>query len=635
MSLFKNLFRKNQPRGNKPAPLPPKRDNPVDPSKDPNLIQVFDAYGREMFITKDEWRKNVLPGIVKKNWNDPEQLYGVIFSSLHDGFRADVMDAARQLYQIDPQPARGACVWGVVLMEAGRLDEAEKIFRDFITEHGEDSVILTNLAKVYSKRKDAVKAEKILWHSLELDPNQDNGMDWYCAIHRDRGGEEAGQAALRRIAVLPRSWRAQLWLARHALQARRLEEALAMYQECLARVAKPVPTDLLMQMSGDLGNAGHLPELLSLTEPHFDVHAHGLQVGNNLIKAHLDLGQIDAARRILNQLYTLNRMDWKQNLSFWDTQIAKARVASIPVEQNALKISMLTNEGPVWLKSSSPAAGLFPVKSSDALVIAFLGCTAEMASKEQSVKRQMADTPGRLSRAVPLFLAEQVSFGSRARVQTLVPWILNEGGGFVLSGVAWKDEEAADHSRQGQTKSDYVVTTHLKTQAEPWTVELRLIRSIDGQCLGTLNTSFPSAKPQDAIPDLARQLLTLLAQQAKVEPQPVPASYQVPTSEQFPLYLLRLEQLLTIRCGSMDGLSPGFLSGEREIVDGNLQLCLAYPNNVSTRILFAQTLLAMKKIRPDILLEFKEKIALLQKEKPLSEPAHGVVQRMLNEVSAA
>jgi hypothetical protein len=43
----------------------------------------------------------------------------------------------------------------------------------------------------------------------------------------------------------------------------------------------------------------------------------------------------------------------------------------------------------------------------------------------------------------------------------------------------------------------------------------------------------------------------------------------------------------------------------------------------------------MKKVRPEILPEFKDKLALLQKEKPLSEPAHGVVQRILNEVLAA
>jgi hypothetical protein len=85
----------------------------------------------------------------------------------------------------------------------------------------------------------------------------------------------------------------------------------------------------------------------------------------------------------------------------------------------------------------------------------------------------------------------------------------------------------------------------------------------------------------------------------------------------------------------MDGVQPNFISGAREIIDGNIQQCLNCPQNVPARLLLAQTLLAMKKVRPEILPEFKEKVALLQKEKPLPEPAHGVVQRILNEVLAA
>jgi len=43
---------------------------------------------------------------------------------------------------------------------------------------------------------------------------------------------------------------------------------------------------------------------------------------------------------------------------------------------------------------------------------------------------------------------------------------------------------------------------------------------------------------------------------------------------------------------------------------------------------FAQTLLAMKRVRPDILPEFKERLSLLQKEHPLTEPALSVIQRL-------
>ncbi len=639
MSFFGNLFgKKPEPKKEAPArpftpaKLPPIKSSPVDPANDPNMIRVFDAYGREMFIAKEEWRKSVLPGSIKSNWNKPDELYGIIFNSLNDGFRSDVVAAAEQLYRIDSQPERGTCVWGIVLMEEGRLDEAEGVLRGFISKHGESGTVLTNLAKVFSKRGDNSKSEEMLWHGLEVDPNQDNGMGWYFAIYRERGGEEAGQEALRRISSLPNSWRAQLWLARTALQSKNLDQALSYYREGLSRVGKDVPTDLLMQMSGDLGNHAHLPELLQLAEPHFVVQTHGIQVGNNLIKAHLDLGQIEAARRILNQLYALKRPDWNQNLSFWDTEIAKARLENKTVSQpEQLKMAMLTIEGPVWLKPSSPASELFPAKPADGLSVCFLGSSAEVASNSKRIQHQLSDAPGRMSRALPLFMAEQVEFNSNARVQTLIPWIAEEVGGFALCGVAWDNQEAANYARQGQIKSDYVVITHLKVQTEPWNVELRLVRTIDGKLLGSLTAAFPSAKPEAAIPELAKKLLGLLVEQAEVERQAPLPIYDVPHDQHFPYYLLRLEQLLAVRCSAMDGVRANFLSGEREIIDGNLQLCLAWPQNVGTRLLLIQTVSTMKKVRTDILAEFKDKLNLLQKEKPLPEPANSLVQRMLNE----
>jgi len=73
-------------------------------------------------------------------------------------------------------------------MEEERLDDAEKVFRNYIALHGEDGTILTNLAKIFSRRKDDALAEQTLWHALEVDPNQSNGLDWYGGIHGERGG---------------------------------------------------------------------------------------------------------------------------------------------------------------------------------------------------------------------------------------------------------------------------------------------------------------------------------------------------------------------------------------------------------------------------------------------------------------
>src|SRR5262249_38948164 len=196
------------------------------------------------------------------------------------------------------------------------------------------------------------------------------------------------------------------------------------------------------------------------------------------------------------------------------------------------------------------------------------------------IQHQLSNAPGRMSRALPLFLAERIDFTSNARVQTLVPWIAEEVGGFVLCRVPWNDQDAASHARQGDHKSDYVVIVHLKTQSEPWKVELRLVRTIDGKLLGNLTASFPSAKPEIAILKLARNLVDLVVEQTEIERLPPPAVFEIPIDQNFPYYLLRLEQLLAVRCAAMDGIRDKFLSGEREIIDGNIQLCLAWPGHV-------------------------------------------------------
>ena len=595
------------------------------------MMKVWDAYGRVGEIPREEWRTKVLPVNFQNAWNNADQLSSLINNALNDGFVPDCLEPARQLHRIDSNAQRGTTYLAVILIQLKAFDEAEKVITSTLQKHGDDGVLLTNLAKAQSGKGDEALAERTLWRALEIDPNLDNGLMWYSAIHRERGGENAGQEAFRRVAALPGSWRAQLWLARAALGARQPDQALALYRESLSKVGKPVPTDLLQQISGDLGNAGYLPEILQIVAPHFDPAAHGIQVGNNLIKANLDLGQFAAARRVLDQLYAQKRPDWEQLLSYWDTELTKARISLGTNEDKPPQVSLLTIAGPIWLKPESPAAKLFPTKSEESIVIGFLGCTSEIATNSKRIQHQMSDTPGRLSRAIPLFLAEQIQFGNTARPQTFIPWISGETPGFVLSGGAWSDEEAANHTRQGEIKCDYVVTIHLKPIPEPWTAELRLIRTIDAKCLGTLSGSFLSAKPEERIPALAQQLLSLLGEQAEVESVPCAPLYHFPPGPHFAYYLLRLEQLLAVRCGSMDGVSATFLSGEREIIGGNLQLCLDLPQNAAVRILLAQTLLAMKKARPEVISEFKDKVALLQKEYPLSEPAHATVQQIIGE----
>jgi Flp pilus assembly protein TadD len=627
--------RQSSPAPSKPVQTPPGKD-PAGISKDPELIPVYDNYGRRFMMSREKWRADILPQLIEQHWNNADKLATTVWESVKHGFLPQALTFAERVHQLEPASARGASTYGQALIQNNRVNDAEALIRLQIEKHGENAILLVELARICVLRKEKEKIEAILWRALELDPNNEFGMNLYKSVHNEKGGASALLASMQRIAALPGSWRAQLWFAKRALRDRQLETALFLYRQSLDRVGKPAPWDLLSKMSEDLVNAGHLLETIQLIEPHYDLRAHGFIVGKNLIKAHFDLGQMDAAGRMVQLLYTLNRADWKADLVQWEREIAKANAeCSLPTSQeDSSKIVLITGEGPVWLKSSSPAAELFPAKIPDGLVIAFLGSSADFDDMA-GVDHVLRDSVGHFSRVLPLFLAEQVEFHSQAQVLTFLPWSKSETGAFVLYSAARRDETMVNDLGEHPIKSDYLVSTFLKTRTEPWSVELRLIRVIDAKCLDTLEATFVSTKPEEAIPGLASRLFALLADRAEVELRTAPDLYQVPMGTQFSRYLYRLQELHLLQWFCLGDLSPDLFAGERTILDQSLQLCLSNPQNVCVRILFSQALLATKRIRPHVIAEYQDKVARLQQELPLSEPAQSVMQRIFNGVFAA
>jgi tetratricopeptide (TPR) repeat protein len=579
----------------------------VDPANDPNMIRLFDQYGRELFITRQEWRDKVLLPNLEAAGDNPDDLYSVIIGGLQEGFAADVVGYAERLREIDPIAERSATIVGVIYMELNRLDDAQRVFDEYIAEHGEDGVVLVNLAKVYQRRGDSDRAEKTLWHALELDPNQDNGLEWYAAIYYERGGQAAQDDAYRRVAAMPRSWRARLWLARNALQQKLFQFAEVLYTEAIAAAGRPVPSDLLMQMSGDLGNGGYLAEAIRLTEPHFDPAVHGLAVGNNLIKAHLDLGQIPEAKRVLEQLHAQKRPDWREALEFWDGELAKCKIAakSMPSTER-LDCSLITIEGPLWTRDGSPFAKLLPEKLVNARRIAVFGSTALLARPPRQPTAQLADPPGRLSRAVPLVLAEHIHLATDGVGIAVIPWI--EGQGFALFGKPYDDRELCEMTGRSVAPPDFLLACTLDATRPTWTIRVRLLRCSDGRRINEASVEIPSDNPATAMEPIVGTALEMLVAGAGIHVTPLPEWYERPGGPDVLDYLLRLEQQLAVGCMNLERVDGGGLWGEREILDGTLQLCLRQPANPTVRMVLAQTLHEMRKARPEIVPEYRAKL---------------------------
>jgi tetratricopeptide (TPR) repeat protein len=618
MSFLRKLFGLKKTSSDTPASSSPPPDE---------LIQAYDSYGRGVQMPRQQWLTDMILPNLKKSWHDPEALASLILSGFNDGFFKELEDAAKQLSTIDPTPSRGATLLSITYLQADQPAKAERVLQQHIKAHGEEGVILTNLAKAQDALGRSEEALATLWHALELDPNQDNGLGWYAGIHREKEGPTGGLEALRRVAALPGSWRPQLWIARDALEAKKLKEALATYQEIINKTPKPLPSDLLVQMSGDLGNQGHLPEIITLTAPHFDIPTHGLDVGNNLIKAYLDTGQLESAGALLKQLQIQQRPDWSKHLDYWEHELTMAKQSTFePLTKEELQVTLLTIQGPVWVKADHPIAKLFPTKPASAPSISFLGSTYEAANLPSEITAGPSDNPGRMSRALPLYLSESLFLQSNARTQTLIPWILNGAGGFVLSGTASTNDDIAQHARMSSGEenappSDYAVYTHLLVQGENWTAQLRVIRTIDAKLLAEFSYPFAEVAFHAVAPKVLDDLQRILAEETDVQPT---SNTNILTLEgpELDHYLLRLEQSLAVRCSTMADKPTGFLSNPSEILQGTLHLCVHNPAHTPSRILLWRACLGIHKHHPDLVSSFKEKILALQTEFPLPDPLH-------------
>ena len=665
MSFFKKIIGKktNQPSDdvpNTPAPAPEEAAPAADeapapettapeaavpqqavPPPEANLMPMIDEQGQQTMVPRPVWRERVLLPHLEKVKDQPDALAEAVLQALQAGFLTDVVEPAERLAQIDTNPERGAVILSVVYRELQRWDSAETVLRQQLEKHGESVAVVFNIGLTQAARGEHEAAEEAFWRVLELEVNHRDASGALLASRHKQGGDAAVQDTLLRIGALPGNWRARLWQARGALDRKDVATAVELYHEAIEVAGKPVPTDLLMQMTGDLGATGHPDVMLKEAASLLDVETHGLQGAHNLFHACLHTGELPAARALLDLLFSKQQMAWRQPLGQWESELVQARLAQqaakAKAKPNEGKVTLLVDEGPIWLPERSPASELFTVPVGEVPSIAILGCSADTPQAEGGTDGNAlrpTDAAGRFSRALPLFLAEQIRFGMQARVRTLSPWMMGELPAFVIGRQAWTAEEAARHARSVKPECSYAIVTHIVAQAEPWQVEARLVRASDAAVLGTARAELKISEPEAALRALAAELIGLLQREAKIEPATPPTDYVVPAGNEFGLYLLCLEQLHVARCHALPGVPPGILAGERDFLDATFHLCIAQPENICARLILTELLRLLRPTRPQVVLEYRERIQLLQSKKPLAGAAQAVLQGIFDTLFA-
>lgn len=603
------------------------------PLRADNAVWVIDQYGRQLAMSVQEWRSGVLPHNLSSNWEAPDELARIIRLALEFGCATDVLPAARHLYEIDQDRPRAVFLLAETLMRSGHDLEAERMLDFYVEQHGEHALVHTARGILEFARGRRLPAERLLWRSLELDPNGESAFRWFLGVLNRTGGEKVELEGLARVAALLGSWRAELTLAWVALKDKNLEKALQHSATSLEKAPRPAPSDLLEGFANIFFAQGYLLEMINLVGPHFDAKTHGLPVGAALIKAHLDLGQIDFAARILTQLREAKTPFTESALNYWEAQIVESRYdIADPVQMTPDLLSYLIFEGPIWLERASSAAELFPAKTLDGPTVAILPFSVEPPADREQFPRESKIALSVCSGSLALFLAEQMEFHTTARALVITPWIRDVG--IPASPEAITDARAAAVARNAPAKIDFVVTGHFRSEGKLWPVEVRLVRVADGKQIGVVQSVLDIQRTDNTYNEISAWLRKAALAETAAKPIHPPGQYRLPTEIDFTRYMTSCDDLLMLRCARDTHASGELWLGERATIERALLLAVEYPRNVAIRILLAQIVYVMRAVRPTVPPEFKEKLTLLQREHPLSEPTNSVVQRMFDAARA-
>jgi tetratricopeptide (TPR) repeat protein len=601
--------------GNKNSPTvahaaPQSAAIPVKSSNKNELITVYDAYGREIKITRNDWRDKMLLPNLEKKWNDSDALYGLMITALNDGFEESLLPAAQHLVEIDSNPERSHTVHGIVLMKNGNLTKAEATIRAGMSKVGETGTLLTNLAKVIFEKGDETRAKEILWQAVVKEPNLDNGLMWWLALQRDLDGEAGYLKALHTIAALPGSWRAQLWLARNHLDVGEIEDARNLYKEILS--SERFDPSALMMISGDLGTHGQIQMIPELVGPVYQPTQHDPVAGLNLLRAYQELRRPDEGEALLAKLYALDLAPYKQHLDQFAhafQQMRKETQTGKPIDPSQLKMSTRALTQPIWQYGFRNADWLFQQKPELSEQVGFFAFS-KIISGHESAEEQREDDLGRLTRAIPLYLAESTHYWTDFAATTYV--LVVDGGGPVVSGV---EPEGAELFDIVPPNMHWLVTGQIGSSVPDgsgeWKLSFRLWDCIKRELAKTESETTTLAELGTAVLRLEQRLLTSIGKNRGV---PLDSFYLRPSTEAIKPYLVELGQAFMLTLLANEAMPKNSLWGERAMLDWPLSMALQWRTVEVPKLMYLSGLGKALDYKSDVLPEYKARTLQLLRE---------------------
>jgi hypothetical protein len=278
----------------------------------------------------------------------------------------------------------------------------------------------------------------------------------------------------------------QLAAAREKLEAKDLPGALAIYEQVLADAGDRA--DVLVTISGDLGSNGHVKPIIELIAPRYDAQKHGPATGLNVLQAYLTAHDADAAQHVLDILFSLNRPELEDRLHGFSNAIAEliaqgAVPDEAPVDEDGaritaeLKVAFITISKPVWFYGLEPLASeILPPKEGRLRRLAFTQLALPGLKNVPEAMVRPEDELGRLSRALPLWLAETFYFSPHYAPIAVVGMLDHPetGKAPLLFAAEWTTANLHQLANTSGEKLDYVFTGALQHDAGNYELHLRV-----------------------------------------------------------------------------------------------------------------------------------------------------------------
>lgn len=316
-------------------------------------------------------------------------------------------------------------------------------------------------------------------------------------------------------------WQEDLALAGRKLRSGDNPGALEGYR---ALLSDDSPPELLTALSGDLGAAGCLEEMIELLAPVYLPERHGPLPGLNLLQAHLRLQRVDAAEHLLNLLFALDDPELRERLYGFGNAVEELK-ADLKKLRGPRQLSTVTVSRPLWYYGLEEPAWLLPPAKQAPRVLVLAApsvLVGEVASEEegQAEVREL----GRLGRAITLFLAESFLFRQGYAPVALFP--LDPESGLLELTAEMSRDHVGQIAASLEGPCHFVISgtvgrngVKLELGLRVWDEKLRQRKSFGVRCV--------EAELDQALGELTSQLLTYME---AGEPCPGPGTWTTPGS---------------------------------------------------------------------------------------------------------